>query len=181
MLFNLPEITTARLCLSQFSLDDLDELAAIWADPEVMQYVTGQPRSRQVSHDRLQRLIDHQNQHGFSIWAVRDKVDHTLIGYCGLQYLDNTPEVEVGYGFAKQHWGQGLATESAIASVKYGFETLKMARIVAIARPDNAGSRRVIEKIGMKYEKIGRFYNTDCVYYAMNRDQWKWGNNGSAC
>lgn len=174
-------IATARLHLRPFTLADLDPLAAIWADPAVMTYVTGSPRSRQVSAARLQRICEHQAQHGFSLWAATRKADQRLLGYCGLQYLDHTPEVEVGYGFAQCYWGQGLATEAARASVHYGFTTLGLDRIVAVAKPANRASRRVIEKIGLCYEQIARYYNTDCAYYAINRDQWKAASRGSAC
>jgi ribosomal-protein-alanine N-acetyltransferase len=175
----MTEILTSRLRLRSLTLADLDAVATIWADPEVMRYITGEPRSRQASEARLQRLIDHEVTHGFGIWAAVDAQDQ-LLGYCGLQYLDNTPEIEVGYGFAKVHWGKGLATEAAIASVSYGFCNLALGRIVAIAHPQNLASRHVIEKLGMQYEKMARFYNTDVVYYGLNRDQWKALNNGSA-
>lgn len=100
-------IETARLCLRPLTIADLDAVAAIWADPAVMRYITGIPRSRAASATRLERILEHHAQHGFSLWAVLDQASAELIGYCGLQYLDNTSEVEVGYGFAKSHWGQG--------------------------------------------------------------------------
>jgi ribosomal-protein-alanine N-acetyltransferase len=64
----------------------------------------------------------------------------------------------------KPYWGKGLATEGSHTSLRYGFEIVKLERIVAIAKPENIASRRVMEKVGMKYEKNAHFYNTDVVY-----------------
>lgn len=177
----MTEITTDRLYLRPFQLTDLDWLAAIWADPDVMRYVgTSGPRSREKAQKRLGELIEHQQQHGFSIWAVLLQDGQTPIGYCGIQYLDDTPQIEVGYGFAKACWGKGYATESAAASVRYGFETVGLDRIVAIVHPENRASNKVIQKVGMHYEGIQRYYGVDCCYYTLNRDQWKALNSGSA-
>jgi RimJ/RimL family protein N-acetyltransferase len=170
----MPEIITPRLRLRPFELEDLEGLAALDSDPEVMRYIgKGQVRSRQDTEMGLQRLMQHQAQHGFGLWAVVRQSDQAFLGWCGLKYLDSTPEIEVGYRLAQNAWGQGFATEAAIASVNYGFAVLELDRIVAIAQPANRASRRVIEKLGMQYEKAARFYETDCVYYAVNRDRWQ--------
>ncbi len=81
----------------------------------------------------------------------------------------NTPEVELGYVFDKSYWNMGLGTEASKATLKYGFEEIKLDRIIAIAKPENIASVRVIQKIGMKYEKDAHFYNVDVVYYALER------------
>jgi ribosomal-protein-alanine N-acetyltransferase len=84
------------------------------------------------------------------------------LGRCGFcVFLDNTSEVELGYLLDKSYWRRGLATEASHASLKYGFEVVKLDRIVAIAKPENIASRRVMEKVGMKYEKDAYFYNTN--------------------
>ncbi|MBC7970930.1 MAG: GNAT family N-acetyltransferase [Verrucomicrobia bacterium] len=176
------EIETDRLQIRPFTLIDLDALAATWGDPEVMRYIgSGQTRSRSETKASLERIIEHQEQDGFSLWAVDHKADGKLLGFCGLKSLDDTAEIEIGWRLAKAYWGRGLATEGAKASLEYGFEVLEMNRIVAVANPANAASRRVMEKIGLQYEKEARYYNTDCVYYALNRDQWNASSNGSTC
>ena len=179
--FIMPEIITPRLRLRPFELGDLEGLVALDTDPDVMRYIgKGQLRSRQETEMGLHRLMQHQDQHGFGLWAVVRQSDQAFLGWCGLKYLDSTPEIEVGYRLAKHCWGQGFATEGAIASVNYGFEVLGLDRIVAIAQPDNRASRRVMEKVGMQYEKAAHFYKTDCVYYALNRDRWQ-TNSSNAC
>lgn len=165
------EIQTQRLILRKFTPQDIDELYRLFNDPDVMQYMGG-VRNRQITEQRLSQIIDHW-QHGFSMWAVVRKSDQQMLGRCGLIYLDNTPEVELGYTFFKEFWGKGYATEAGLASLKYGFEIANLDRIVAITHPQNIASRRVMEKLGMKYEKKAFYYNTNVVYYALSRNQFQ--------
>jgi RimJ/RimL family protein N-acetyltransferase len=165
-------IETPRLLLRRFTRDDLDAWAEINADADVMRYVgDGKPRSRDESQRRLNAILDHWDRHGFGLWALVEKASGELMGFCGLQYLDNTPEIEVGYRLAKRFWGKGFATEAARASLRYGFETLGLDRIVAVVQPENVASCRVIEKIGLRYVKDARFYDTDVKYYAIIREE----------
>jgi RimJ/RimL family protein N-acetyltransferase len=92
-----------------------------------------------------------------------------MIERCGLCFLDKTPEIEFGYTLDKLYWNQGLATEASLASLNYGFEILKFGKIVAIARPENIASQRVMQKVGFKYENNARYYETDVVYYSRSR------------
>lgn len=164
-------IETQRLILRSFTSDDLDELALIGSDPEVMRFIgDGKPQSREQTAARLNSIIEHRNRHGFGVFAVVDKASGALMGYCGLQFLDNTPEIEVGYRLAKRFWGMGFASEAATASLRYGFEELGLDRIVAVVQPENFASQRVLEKIGLTFVKDARYYNTDVRYYAITRD-----------
>lgn len=166
----MPEIETSRLRLRMFRPSDLDALAGITGDAEVMKYLgTSGARSREKTKNTIDAILRHWDEHGFGIWALDHKADRRLIGWCGLQMLEKTPEVEVAYLLAKAYWNQGLATEAARASIEYGLDELKLQRIVAIARPENVGSYRVMEKVGMKYERDAHFYNVDVVYYAIDR------------
>lgn len=168
----IPQIETARLQLRQFVIDDLDRLSRIYRNPEVMRYVGKGTRTREETQSAIVSLIKHY-QHDFGIWAVVYKDDSQLIGLCGLCFLDNTSEVELGYLLDKPYWGKGLATEGSHASLRYGFEVVKLERIVAIAKPENLASRRVMEKVGMKYEKNAYFYGYDVVYYALSREAYQ--------
>jgi ribosomal-protein-alanine N-acetyltransferase len=164
------EIETARLRLRMFRPSDLDALSRITGDVEVMKYLgTSGARTREKTKNTIDAILRHWDEHGFGIWALDHRADGRLIGWCGLQMLEKTPEVEVAYLLAKAYWNQGLATEAARASIEYGLDELKLERIVAIARPENVGSYRVMEKVGMKYERDAHFYNVDVVYYAIER------------
>jgi ribosomal-protein-alanine N-acetyltransferase len=170
----MPELETARLQLRHFTPEDLDDLYRIYRDSAVMQYL--RPRTLEQTRSSLWGHIHHWDSHGFGMWAVAQKPNRALIGRCGLAFLDGTPEVELGYVFDKPYWGRGIATEAALATLEYGFNTAQLDRIVAIAHPDNLASRRVIEKVGMVYEKEARYYETDVVYYALGRSDWNGEN-----
>lgn len=165
------EIETNRLRLRLFTPQDLDDLYSLYSDPDVMRYVGKGVRTRQETEKGLFFMIEHY-KHGFGLWVVVHKAKGQFIGRCGLCYLDNTPEIELGYTFVKAYWNRGLATEASLASLRYGFEELKLERIVAIAKPENYASRRVMEKVGMNYEKDAYYYNTDVVYYSISRQAY---------
>src|SRR5690242_3315578 len=125
----MPDLETPRLLFRRFTANDLHDLAAIRTDPDVMKYTVGRPESIAEVQATLNKYLAHWEQHGFGRWALLERQSKTLIGWCGLLYLDNTGEVEIGYGLAKPYWGNGLASEAAAATTKYGFEELGFARI----------------------------------------------------
>ena len=87
----LQDVETPRLLLRRFTSRDLDDFALINADPEVMRYIGGgNPQSKAQTQMRLNAILDHWEQHGFGLWAAVDKSSSALIGFCGVQYLDNT-------------------------------------------------------------------------------------------
>ncbi|MBE9035307.1 GNAT family N-acetyltransferase [aff. Roholtiella sp. LEGE 12411] len=167
----MADIETPRLQLRQFILDDFDNLFRLYSDAEVMKYLS--LRTREQTQASLHKHIQHWQQHNFGMWAVIHKDSSKLIGRCGLGFLENTPEVELGYVFDKSYWNMGLGTEASQATLQYGFKELKLERIVAIAKPDNIASVRVIQKIGMKYQKNAHYYGHDVVYYAISRSEWQ--------
>lgn len=173
----MPKIETARLWLRPYTLDDLDELAVILSNPEVMKYSPRGPiakeKAKAVTYEVLEFFINHWQQHSFGVWAVVDKVTPKLLGHCGLNFLPNSPEVEVLYRLEQTYWNQGIATEATKASLRYGFDSVKLEHIVAITVPEHKASQRVMEKAGLKYEKNAYFYNLDVVYYAISRQQWR--------
>jgi ribosomal-protein-alanine N-acetyltransferase len=167
---SIPRIETARLSLRPFTPDDLDDLLLAFGDPEVMRYISGgKPRSREDTETGMLRTIEGWKTRGFGFWAVTRREQESLIGYCGLVPLDDTPEIEVAYGFAKSEWGKGFASEAARASLRFGFEELKLKRIVAVVDPENISSKRVLEKLGMTYTKNGHYYGVDLMHYEMSR------------
>ena len=167
-----PLIETDRLRLRLFQPQDLDELASMFSDPEVMRYVAdGKPAGRDVAEKALTSVIDHWRRLGFGRWAAEDKETRQFVGFGGLRSLFGMPEVV--YHFAPAHWGKGLATELARASLRYGFEEHRFEKIVAIAKPENAASIRVMEKVGMHYEMNTSYYDIDVVQYVLAREEYK--------
>ena len=170
----LSSIDTERLILRRITREDLEALASINADPDVMKYIVdGRPQTLEQTLERVNAVIGHWERYGFGLCAVLDRATNDFVGFCGLQHLDNTPEIEVGYRLAKRFWGRGLATEAARASLEYGFERLGLDRIVAVVHPGNLASQRVVNKLGLTYEKDAHFYNTDVRYYAVTLEQYK--------
>jgi RimJ/RimL family protein N-acetyltransferase len=93
--------------------------------------------------------LAHWTERGYGWWAVELKKSGELIGWCGLNHLPDTDEIEVLYLIGEDHWGKGLATEAAFSTVEYAFEVAGLETLVGIVHPENIASRRVLEKIGM--------------------------------
>lgn len=168
----MPELKTARLLLRMFTLDDLDALARILADLDVIKYVgTGQPASREETANALQSYMRHWQQHGFGRWAVVEKERGELIGYGGLRSLFGTPEVT--YLLANSYWGRGLGTEVARACLRYGFGELASERIVALTKIENTVSQRVLQKVGMRYEKQAHYFGMEVLCYRILREEYQ--------
>jgi len=168
----MSSIETERLLLRRFRPDDLDELAKLFGDPDVMRYVgDGRTVNREESDRALKSIINHWQRHGFGRWAAIDKQSRKFVGFGGLRSLFDTPEVV--YHFSKANWGQGLATELARASLRFGFEDRGFNRIVAVAKPENVASIHVMQKLGMHFEMTASYYNIDVVQYEITRDEFK--------
>jgi len=161
-------LTTERLVLRPPTLDDLDAWHAIYVDAEEVWY--GAPRSSlEENRAKLERQIAHHAEHGFGMCSVELLASGETVGAAGLQHLEGGPEVEVGYRFLKRNWGNGYATESALASIAYGFEEVALERIVAVALESNVASRRVLEKCGLTEIGVVHVYGLEHVKYEIAR------------
>ena len=172
----IPLIETERLRLRGLIPDDLDDLFEVFGDAEVVKYLSiGKPRSREETLDGLLRTVEGWQNRGFGLWAVALKENGKVIGYCGLIFLEETTDVEIAYGFARAFWGRGYATEAARPALRFGFEELKLERIVAVVNPENVSSQRVLEKLGMNYVRMAHHYNTDLMLYERLRENFQSG------
>lgn len=145
-------IETERLLLHPMLPEDVDPLLNIFADPRVMASFGLEPFDRSQMDAWVQRNLDHQDQHGYGLFAVILKRTDELIGDCGLDEmeLDGPSGAELGYDLQSRYWNQGLATEAATAVRDYAFGTLALPRLMSLIRQGNIASRRVAEKIGMQ-------------------------------
>jgi len=160
-------IATERLDIRPLRSADLGSILDLYSDPDAMRWAGGSTTDVDESEQRLQRLIDHQEAHGFSLWAVTERESGTVIGDCGLiHYAFKGPEVELGYRLKVPFWGKGYATEAARAVLAYGFEEVGLVRIVAVAHPENVASQRVLEKIGMRREGFAEYNGKRVMYFA---------------
>jgi len=147
-------VETERLVLRPWSPTDIDDLAVLFAEPEVWRYPFGRGLSRVESERFLNGQLKHWEANGFGMWAAALADTAQLIGYIGLSiptWLPQVlPAVEVGWRLHPDYWGRGLATEGGRASLRHGFEVLELDRIISIFVPDNVASGRVMEKLGMR-------------------------------
>ncbi|MEV4351025.1 GNAT family N-acetyltransferase [Actinoplanes sp. NPDC049596] len=157
MIESVGPLETERLILRQWRDDDLDALAAMNADPDVMRYILdGSVLDRRESADRLERMRAVWARNGFGLFAVEGRDEGVLLGWAGLSVPNFLPEVlpavEIGWRFAREHWGRGYATEAAAAALRFGFEDCGIERVISIRHPENERSRRVMDKLGLVYE-----------------------------
>jgi RimJ/RimL family protein N-acetyltransferase len=154
-------VETERLLLRRWRPEtDLEPLAELCADPEVMRFIgTGRPLPRSAAGDLLATIGRHWHQHGYGLWAIEVKEraggrPGEAIGFAGLMipsFLPAVlPAVECGWRLARRWWGHGLATEAARASLAWGREQLGLASVLSIIAPGNERSVRVAEKLGMR-------------------------------
>lgn len=156
----IDEIVTERLRLRPLTLDDVPALYnGLFADPEVTWdgavYTMAETASSVESKQR------HLEEYGFGMLAVTDQDSGEVIGYAGLQHLEGGPEVELGYYLRRSAWGRGLGTEIARALIQTAFGELHLGRVVAVVRPENAASKRVLLKAGLRSAGYGRHYDED--------------------
>jgi RimJ/RimL family protein N-acetyltransferase len=164
----MPTLLTRRLELEPMVSDDLSWYAELAGDADVMRYIgAAGPLSHQQAVDRLARYVRCWEEHGLGMFGVRLRDERVPVGWAGLQPLSGTDEIEVGYAFGQPAWGRGYATEVATVIVQWGFEALGLERIVAVASPENSGSRRVMDKLGMRYEGVRPGSGQDSVYYSL--------------
>jgi [ribosomal protein S5]-alanine N-acetyltransferase len=155
-------------------MDDLDALAAIYADPAVRRFFPEGTLTYDETREELAWIIDvYYARYGFGLWATILKETGAFIGRCGLlpwkivpgpdgrsglDGADEFPdegariEVEVAYLLAQSHWGLGLGTEAARAIVHHAFEDLRLSRLICLFEPENVASRKVAENVGFTYE-----------------------------
>lgn len=142
-------IETERLILRQMKHEDMEAYLDIFTDPETMKYF-GVVFDRGQMEGWIERNLEHQKKHGFSLLTVVLKENNEIIGDCGLETdeIEGKLTVGLGYDFKRKYWNRGYATEAGKAVVEYGFGTFDFDKISGWANPENGPSIRVAEKIG---------------------------------
>lgn len=147
-------LETEHLVFRPLTLDDLDNLTILYADPEVMRFLGG-PRSRDEVQRVLNRYIREYQIYGHSFFATLLKSDGRFIGQCGLlhQEVEEQQEIELGYVLSRPYWQHGLAVEGVQALKDYGLQQLGFPRVISLIPPENRASIHIAEKVGMRYER----------------------------
>jgi ribosomal-protein-alanine N-acetyltransferase len=163
-------LSTERLLLRLFDERDAPLLFDLNKDPDVIRYTHDPMVNLEQAEKILNEVILPQyNLYDHGRWAVHLKDSLDFLGWCGLKFNPEDDEIDLGYRFKKQYWGNGYATESAMGSINYGFGQLGISEIVGKAIPGNKDSIHVLEKCGMNYcgegfshghlHKIYKIYN----------------------
>jgi len=161
-------LETERLTLRPFRLGDEAEVFAFGSNPIINKY-TGDPIITSVREAK--RLITNVWLHDYALYgygrlAVVHKKDKKIIGFCGVKFLEELKETDLGYRFLPEYWGKGIATESSKAIVAYAFNTLQLSNLVASVYPENKASTRVVEKLKFQFEKKEPYPNeTDLLLW----------------
>ena len=153
-------LTTARLLLCELTWADLDNIHTLNSYPAVAQFNTiGIPKDREATREVMRTAVEDQakNPRTQYAWVVRTQQDNTFVGEAGMGlYAARYRCGNIFYNLVPAYWGQGYATEVARAVVRFGLDTLMLHRVEAGAATENVASGRVLEKVGMTQEGIGR-------------------------
>ncbi|SNR17382.1 GNAT family N-acetyltransferase [Tenacibaculum jejuense] len=166
-------IETERLIVREFVLDDYKDVYEFNSNVELHQFtgdeiIASEERAKEIIQDIW--FQDYEN-YGYGRWAVLYKPKDKVIGFAGLKFLPEINETDIGFRFLPEYWGKGIASEVAKEIIKFGFENLNLNRIIGIAMPQNIGSCKVLEKIGLTFLKLdtydhgSEFYN----WYALDK------------
>jgi RimJ/RimL family protein N-acetyltransferase len=166
-------IDTDRLLLRQMTTEDVDELVAIHAEPEVARFMGAFDRVK-VSEWLEQNQRD-WSEHGYGRLAMVDRATGRLLGRTGLKYWPQFRETEVGWVLRPDAWGHGFATEAALACAEWGFENLDLPYITAMIRPDNRRSIHVAERLDMSPLREDILLEEPVVVYSISREEWTTG------
>jgi ribosomal-protein-alanine N-acetyltransferase len=167
------QLETERLLIRPYTLDDLPELIEMRSDPQVHRFLGGWERQNPAEVTRRMRFyLDCYEKFGFGTSAIIWKENGEHIGSSGLQPLEDSGEIEVGYTVKPSYWRRGIGFEAAAAWLKYGFEQAGLDRIVAVCDEENTGSWRIMEKCGMTFEGMKPAYGMECKFYAISKDDY---------
>lgn len=159
-------LETKRLVLRKWEDADCEALFEILQDEEVVRDIDdSKPFSLKKTQEFLETMEKSDRENGFCRWKVIEKSSGEIAGSCGFGKISETGEIELGYLFAKKHWGKGFATEIAEAAVYYGFNKLNFREIIALTAPENIASQNVLEKVGFKKRGLEIYKSEENLVY----------------
>lgn len=163
-------IQTKRLFIRPLQKTDIDQIELLLADPDTMKFIDA-PKNRDEAKLQLEHWMADYKKDGFGFLAFMDS-EHKFIGYGGFlrQVVEGQEYIELGYCISKSCWGQGYATEAALALKEYGLNVLKLPRLISIIHENNTASLRVASKIGMDIFKKAEIDGNPCLIYLSEND-----------
>lgn len=157
-------IETERLKLRVPRISDQIFFTKLYGNPEVMKHIppNGKPATPNEAKARLNSLITHWGRHEYGMFVVELKDAAIPVGYCGLRYLPETGDIELGYIIDQPYWGIGIASEAVKGCVQYAKTSLNIDKLIAVTNPDNLGSQKILTHIGFKPSE-----QNDGLYHGM--------------
>jgi len=156
-------LETERVVLREFSIEDDEFILELLNEPSFIQNIGDRGvRTLEDAREYILRVpIASYEKNGFGLWSVMLKESGESIGMCGLIKRDTLDDVDIGYAFLPRFWSKGYAVEVALAVKEYARDVVGLKRLVAITVPENAASIRVLEKIGLRFDKMVRLSEDD--------------------
>lgn len=164
-------LETARLIIRSYERRDAESWVAMLADPEVRRYLPPfEPPTAETFYSGMQRRQELERERGYAMWAVEVKDTGAFIGQCGLNFIGDRAEVEIAYHYSRDFWNKGYATEAAAAVLAHALGPVGLDRVIGLVVPENVGSWRVLEKVGMRYAGLADYFGlTGLKKYAAER------------
>ena len=164
---------TARLILAPWQAADWTAFRPIATDPEVMRYITG---GVPWTDEQIRAFVDRQvkvyRERGFCRWKLVEKTSAETIGFCGVGFWKDSTEPEIGWWLARRWWGRGLATEAAAAALGDAFQRAGLPRLISVAERENRAAIRIMQKLGLEFEREFEAEGCELVQYAIGRERW---------
>ncbi len=172
-------IETERLILRELLSTDDERMFELDSDPEVHTFLGNKPvKSIEESRAIIQSVQQQYIDNGIGRWAVVEKSSGSFVGWTGLKLIKELTNnhidfYDVGYRLIKKYWGKGYATESAKASVQYGFEQMQLNEIFGITHVENIKSKRALEKCGLKFIETFEHNGIPCNWFRITKEEWE--------
>jgi len=167
-------LSTVRLRLEPFDDAHLDGLNELNRDPVVMRYLTGKPETLEETRAVIARVKARWAEWGCSWWTFIEHDSGKIIGAGCIQHLarDAANPLEIGWRLRQDRWGKGLASEAAQAMAGWAFDSLKAPLLTSVCHVDNLASAKVMQRLGMRYRGVERWYDMDTSVYEITDKEW---------
>ena len=170
--FEYPTLLTERLRLRSIRRSDLDEYAALYADPEVVRYLGTEPWDRGRSWRLMAFQMGHWQLGGSGMWIVEQRETGAFLGIVGFSEPEGWPGCELAWHFARRWWGNGYATESARAALVHAFDVWEKGRVISLIHPEHRASIRVAERIGERLQGRISHFGREMLCYGLDRESY---------
>jgi RimJ/RimL family protein N-acetyltransferase len=169
----IPTLETERLRLRAFRVSDIDDYAALNADPEVARYLgAGGPWAKERSWRHLAFLIGHWQLAGSGMWAIEQKETRMFVGMAGFADPEGWAGFELAGALLRRWWGHGYAMEAGRAALAYAFTVLNKARVISLIHPENQASIRAAERLGETLQGRTEMVGHERLVYGIDRESY---------